>query len=226
MFLWKDWPKNMHAIGLDNSGRFSLNGVCPHCRREAVFSQVGSPITEGMPGNGHRIVCMMRCPGCFKYILAFALHLPQAYDYGYESHYPMGMPDENLDESIPSDVAEDFREAIRCQAVKAFRACVVMCRRALEASVRAKRASGRNLVEQIDDLATKQIITAPLKEFAHEIRLTGNAAAHSDGLDNIKEDDAEAIMEFAREYLNHVYVMPARLQARRPQKQAAPAKNP
>jgi Domain of unknown function (DUF4145) len=225
VFLWKDWPKDMIATGHDNSTRFSLNGECPHCRRFAVFTQVGSPVTDGMEGLSFRIVCIMKCPGCFGYILAFATHLPNGFEYEYEKHYPLGMPDERLDKSIPKDVAEDFQEAIRCQWAKSYRACVVMCRRALQTSVLALKAQGDTLVKQIDSLAANGVITTPLKEFAHEIRLTGNAGAHSDWLQDIKESDAESIMEFTREYLDHVYIMPAKLQERRAKTQPQP-KNP
>ena len=222
IFLWKDWPKEMRATGLDNHTRFSLNGECPHCRRDAVFSQVGSPVTDGMEGASFRVISMMKCPGCFGYILAFTNHRPDGYEFEYVTHYPVGMPNEKLDKSIPKDVAEDFQEAIRCQWAKSYRACVVMCRRALQASVLALKAKGDTLVKQIDDLAANGVITAPLRDFAHEIRLTGNAGAHSDWLQDITEPDAESIMEFTREYLDHVYIMPAKLQARRAKTQTQP----
>ena len=54
-------------------------------------------------------------------------------------------------------------------------------------------------------------------KFADEIRLTGNDGAHldKDGLADVKEADSTAIIDFTREYLHHVYVMPAKLKARK-----------
>jgi len=48
--------------------------------------------------------------------------------------------------------------------------------------------------------------------------LTGNDGAHpdKDGLSDVKEKDSTDIIEFTREYLHHVYVMPAKLKARKP----------
>jgi hypothetical protein len=69
----------------------------------------------------------------------------------------------------------------------------------------------------IDDLASKGTITDTLKQFAHEVRFTGNVGAHSDGLGDVKESDAEDIMAFTFQYLEHVYVMPAVLEDRRRQ---------
>jgi uncharacterized protein DUF4145 len=225
--LWKDWPTKMFATALDIDKNFSLSGECPHCRRDAVFNIVSAPYWESEHGIV-RIAAVMQCPGCLKLILGIVLHIPRTPNYDYEAHYPLGKPNETVDPSVPQDVAEDFKEAIRCQWVQAYRACVVMCRRALQTSVLLLNAAGGTLIKQIEDLAAKGVITAPLKDFAHEIRLTGNAGAHSDGLTDVKEADAEAIVEFTREFFDHVYVMPAKLKARKPQggSGAAPQKKP
>ena len=93
-----------------------------------------------------------------------------------------------------------------------------MCRRAIQSSAIAQKASGSRLIDQIDDLFKSGKITESLKEFAHEVRLTGNDGAHpdKDGLAGVKESDSDAIIEFTREYLHHVYVMPEKLKARKP----------
>ena len=68
---------------------------------------------------------------------------------------------------------------------------------------------------QIADLADKQRITGTLKEMAHRIRLLGKKGAHgdySDINDNITEKDAEDAITFMRHYLDHVYVLPKRLE--------------
>ena len=215
--LWKDWPKDMRVTVLDlQNSKFSLTGECPHCSRPSTFILATSVHSADHPSRYGvaRWIAGMQCQGCLEYILASGMF--QGNRLYYEAHYPLGKPNETLDPSISKDVAEDFREAIRCHWVKAFRACVVMCRRAIQTSAIALMAHGRTLVEQIDDLATKGTITAPLKEFAHEIRLIGNVGAHSDGMDDVKETDAEDIMAFTRQYLDHVYVMTAKLKARRP----------
>ncbi|HKV39890.1 MAG TPA: DUF4145 domain-containing protein, partial [Blastocatellia bacterium] len=76
-----------------------------------------------------------------------------------------------VDKSVPSEIAADFAEALRCLWVKAYRAAVAMCRRSIEASCNQLGAKGNRLVDKIDDLAQKGKITAPLKDWAHEVRL-------------------------------------------------------
>jgi predicted RNA-binding protein Jag len=69
---------------------------------------------------------------------------------------------------------------------------------------------------QINELASKGLITGPLRQWAHEVRLEGGDAAHpgKDGLNEVTEQDAEDIIQFAREFLHHLYVMPSKLAVR------------
>ena len=225
LFLWKDWPKEMQIVFVGPQN-FNMTGVCPHCNRPTVLTQTTQGYSENI-GTQHnsgyainRVVVITQCQGCKKFVLGMAkivMGQPKDMQFEYETHYPVGIPNEELPSSIPDFVSEDFKEAIRCHWVKSYRACVVMCRRALQTSANQFNAEGKNLVEQIDDLLNKGIITVALKDFAHEIRLTGNIGAHgADSLSDIKKEDAEDMMEFTREYLDHVYVMPAKLRARHP----------
>jgi hypothetical protein len=80
-----------------------------------------------------------------------------------------------------------------------------------------KADAKKKLVKQIDELAERGLITEPLRQFAHEVRLEGNDGAHPDpdGLSDVTEKDADDIIEFTREYMHHVYVMPAMLAKRK-----------
>src|SRR6266704_5107267 len=91
-----------------------------------------------------------------------------------------------------------------------------MCARAIQGSAIALGAKKKKLTDQIDELFSQGKITEALKDFAHEIRITRNLGAHpdKDGLEEVSEQDASDIVEFTREYLHHVYVMPAKLKVR------------
>ena len=171
----------------------------------------------------------MQCQACVKLILGIANFDGNAHRLTYEAHYPLGKPDDNVDEAVPPKIAADFKEALRCNWIDAWKACVVMCRRAVQSSALGLGApKGKKLTHQIDDLFAKGKITEPLKDFAHEVRLTGNLGAHPgddsenktdlldvDDLEDVTKRDADDIILFTREYLHHVYVMPAKLKAQR-----------
>jgi hypothetical protein len=140
------------------------------------------------------------------------LNLGRDTPFELKSFYPLGRPNDECDPSIPVNIAGDYKEALRCRWIEAYKATVTMCRRAIQASCLEKKAD-----KQKKELAAKGVITQPLREFAHEVRLEGNDGAHpdTDGLENVTQKDADDIIEFTHEYLHHVYVMPAKLAARK-----------
>jgi hypothetical protein len=115
---------------------------------------------------------------------------------------------------VPAEVAADAREAHRCLSVEAYRAAVVMARRAMQSAAYEKGAPERTLLEQIDWLEEQQLITPQMKEVAHRIRLTGNLGAHpdKDGLRDVGEAEAWAVIGFLDDFLKYVYEIPARLE--------------
>lgn len=153
-----------------------------------------------------------QCDHCGKLILFIEQ------DNKTVDQYPKKVP--IIDESVPSRVAEDYVEAIKCFDIGANRASVVMCRRALQNSVIEKGAKKGKLFDQIDELYDNQIITKDIKDWAHEIRLTGNVGAHpdEDGLEDVTPEDAKELLKFMEEYLNYVYIMPAKVAAKRARK--------
>lgn len=178
--------------------------------------------SEYLEGKGALLCAAMQCQGCREFILGIVRRAGNDL-FKYQAHFPLGTPDDSVNENVPSNIGLDFSEALRCFWVKAFRASVAMCRRALQSSCDDLQAKGKNLYQQIDDLASKGIITEPLKQLAHQVRLTANKELHeSDGLGAIGEADAEAIIAFTREYFHHVYVMPALLKAYESPQQGAP----
>ena len=100
---------------------------------------------------------------------------------------------------------------MRCRYIKAFNATVEMCRRALESScIELGAKPDLVLNDMINWVHSQGKITTPLSEMAHKIKLGGNRAAHPSDR-TLTEKDADAVLEFTREYFQHVYVMPAKM---------------
>ena len=66
--------------------------------------------------------------------------------------------------------------------------------------------------DQVDDLSQNGKITESLNDFAHAVRLSRNIGAHpdKDGLKDVSKTDADDIIEFTRQFLHLVHVMPAK----------------
>ena len=221
------WCYNGHMEIVNFPAAYSqvgARGVCPHCSHLSYFQPVTSAYAD--PGaHGLRMCNAAQCQSCKEYVLVVGKRGAAGQTpYNLEACYPLGKPNDHVEDAVPLPIRPDFAEALRCQWIKAYKATVAMCRRAIQASAIEKGTSAKKkLVEQLDELAAKTIITEPLRQMAHEIRLTGNVGAHpdEDGLQDVTEQDANDIIEFTREFFHHVYVMPAKLEARR--KKAKPA---
>jgi len=231
--LWKDWPRDMEAVNLNNGG-YSFKGTCPYpnCNRASVFIVLTST------GNGSCTVAVLQCQACQGYILGIVEIPPHTGRAVYSAHYPMGSPDETVAVEVPAHIREDFKEALRCLWVKAYNASAEMCRRAMEATCLDLGAPPDKVLEKmIDWLEVNRKITPYLKDAAHKVRLGGNRAAHPPAtpitatpvpavaiapaapalpnpiaaitpVEKIEKEHAEAIVEFCREFFHHVYVGP------------------
>jgi hypothetical protein len=206
--------------GLPQPVQVGARGECPHCAPTiSYFRPVGSYQTQlqnGLLG----IVSPAQCESCKGFVLVIGQKTQHQPDYTLVAVYPLGKPNDAVVPEVQQTakgVAEDFAEALRCQWIKAYKACVVMCARSIQGSALALGATKKRLTDQIDELFSQGKITEALKDFAHEVRVTRNVGAHpdKDGLEDVTEQDASDIVEFTREYLHHVYVMPAKLKARK-----------
>lgn len=203
-----------------NRGSFKLWGECPHCSPvQSAFETVTQPFdTQTEPA--HLIVGVCRCIACRKFILAALTPVSGNWEYAF--HYPLGKPNDLVDKEIPENIARDFSEALRCQWVKAYNATAEMCRRTVESScINLGAPYSKVLQEMIDSLHAKGTITEALRNVAHQVRLGGDRAAHPpedpeappkyEPMIVIEVDHANAIVEFTRHFLDHVYVIPKRL---------------
>jgi Domain of unknown function (DUF4145) len=216
LFLWREWPRKMQLSTVDQGG-FVLAGICPHCQRDAAFPSCTSVYEERGSNWPVRLVAGARCIACSQYILSI-LQREETHDgsgrvrWVYEAHYPMGKPNDTVSEEIPAAIRPDFQEALRCRWVNAYNATIEMCRRALESScIDLGADADLVLAKMIDWVHVQGKITTPLKEMAHKIKLGGNRAAHPSDR-TLTPDDADAVIEFTRDYFHHVYVMPARME--------------
>lgn len=183
---------------------------CPYC-------DVHSTITLRDRSEGKLTMFeTVQCNHCNELILF--IYAKKNNQWELVDQYPKRIP--KLHESIPDNVGRDYVEAIKCFDVGANKASVVMCRRALQNSIIEKGAKKDRLVDQIDELYQNQIITKDIKDWAHEIRLTGNIGAHpdEDGLEDVTQKDADELLKFMEEHLNYVYVMPSIVAEKRAKK--------
>jgi len=189
-----------------------LRRYCPYCHKHVAFSwvdydELGGGITRYLDkSNSYRnpkgIWALAECPVCNNCVLVHII------DNNIQI-YPNPLPTPT-DKRVPEEIRKDLDEAKICFSVNAFRACTVMCRRALQNACKMKDATKERLVDQIDELAEKGIITKDLKELAHTIRWIGNDAAHPNEKE-VKKEEAEEILNLTEQFLHILFVAPAKV---------------
>lgn len=87
-----------------------------------------------------------------------------------------------------------------------------MARSALQITLREHDAQGRNLKQEIDDLANKGILPPIIKEWSNNIRELGNDSAHpqsDQGTTNPR--DARDVSQFLDFLLEYLYNLPHKM---------------
>jgi hypothetical protein len=123
----------------------------------------------------------------------------------------------NAPAHVEPDVARIFLQAEAARQRKEFDTSGMAYRKTLDIALKKFDPKlGGNLYDRIDALASRHDITAAMQEWAHQVRLIGNDAAHEDK--EPKESDIEAIAAFAETLLKYLFTLPAEVEARKPTK--------
>ncbi len=116
---------------------------------------------------------------------------------------------------VPENISRFFEQGTSSLLGGNFDAAAIMFRKTLEASTKEKIPddAGKPLVKRIDLLVLSGELTKDIGQWAHEIRVGGNEAAHDEEL--YSADDAEALKNFTEAYLRYVYTLPTMVANRR-----------
>lgn len=136
-------------------------------------------------------------------MLAVSVDLGEGYDASPARVYPR---DErrHLGVAVPKSIRSAFDEAVICFNAQAFTASAIMCRKTLEGLCDAHGAKTGNLAKRLGKLRDDGIIESRLFEWAEELRVSGNKAAH--GVDeSISRQDCGDILEFTEALAQYVF---------------------
>jgi hypothetical protein len=124
--------------------------------------------------------------------------------YPNEKKLPLG--------GVPKTIKTAYDQAARSFAASLFEPCVLMCRKCLEATSKKLGAKGRNLNSKLKNLYDGGQIDSRLLNWAHEIRLIGNEAAH-DVDTKVTKRDARDILDFTEAILIYIFSLTTRFDA-------------
>jgi hypothetical protein len=122
--------------------------------------------------------------------------------------YPNPLP-KPVDDKLPDFIRGDIKELYLCQSVGAHKGTCALARAVLQEVCRRHDAKGKDLNEEIDDLAKNGIITKNIADFAHSIRVVGNDVLHpKDDSREPSKEDGEAILSLLEQIIFNLYIAP------------------
>lgn len=181
---------------------------CPHCEA-AVAAEVLETLVAQSPEDLIAFrYAFLKCPRCGAPLLT----VQEDFGPGWDDPVRVFPPrDQTLGYAVPSAIRTAFSEAQSCHPAKAYTAAAIMCRKAVEGLCEDQGAKGRNLAAKLKSLKDDGIIEQRLFEWADELRLSGNEAAHDVSV-TVKKEDAGDLLEFTRALMEYVYTFGAKFQ--------------
>lgn len=201
----------------------SLDITCGYCRTDVEAKIVSEAFEVGRSEQMNfrtsvRAAAAYRCPraqcGNLSVVfIDFTTTLEGSYGHDIVLQLPRGTATPM--EGLPPEIEADREEAWSCLHGGDFRAAVIMGRAAIQRAVRSLGAAGGRLIDEIDDLLTKGVITKTLRDMADEVRIAGNDAAHPEDLGAVNRDEVLESLAFMDEFLEHAIAFPAKREARK-----------
>ena len=203
---------------IDKFGQENIPGAtCPYCQyvvqgRLVEFNIRTQPGRTSIEPNYFTALCIVQCPrgGCNKgfYLTVvgqFATNSGQIFESTCGAVWPP--PSKKIDERIPEDVREDFRQAYRCWIMTMERAATLMLRRCVENACTICGADGDDLYQKIEDLKKKNKLHPMNATSAHKARILGRDAAHI--LREVESEEVSKCLFLAEKILEDLFVVPA-----------------
>lgn len=106
--------------------------------------------------------------------------------------------------NAPLTIIKPYREAIKCFRVSAYEACVIMCRKGIEAICYDKGETKGNLIYKLKKLKDKGALEEAFYKWSNELREIGNLGAHSHDTE-ITIQDAKDTLEFFEALILYLY---------------------
>jgi hypothetical protein len=187
--------------------------TCAFCGAEGNL-EIVNHLERKKAGNSHKKLNYdtLQCGNCGNYMFA----LWSAARFGGAIHayriLPWHRSTTTHPKHWPDDVGRYWVEARRSIEGQNWTAAALMARSAIQLIARKHNAAGKNLKQEIDDLADKGLILPVMKDWSHEVRELANEGTHPQpGSTGTNEKDAKDVVEFLSFLMEVLYDVPKQI---------------
>lgn len=202
------------------------NIECPFCNERGNF-QLEHHAEKKKPNSDKKLnFDTYRCINCVGYVLVF--WTSSEFSHGRDGLHdylvlPYPLKIQKAPDHWPKDVQRFWLQAQRNLQDENWDATSLMARSALQIALRDNNAKGKNLKEEIDDLANQGILPPIMKDWSNNIRELGNDSAHPQpGQPETLSADARDVVKFLNFLLEYLYTLPKEINDYRNRKSQKP----
>lgn len=189
--------------------KYKVSNYCPTCNSivetGVIFSYfLNIDYIDELENEGTKIILSM-CLNCKRPILTeedFRNIEEHSWVNAKTQLYPY--TDNGALKNAPEAVINPYKEAMKCYRAQAYDACVIMCRKGIEAICMDKGEVKGNLADKLKKLRDKQLLENTLYYWANELRLIGNDGAHSHD-QIVTQQDAKDSIDFFDALITYLY---------------------
>ena len=198
--------------------------TCPFCMERGNF-KTAFHAEKKKPNSEKKLnFDTLECGNCKGYVMVLwsaSEHWSREGFHDYEV-LPWPLLFDKHPEHWPETVGRYWLQAKRNIRDENWDAAAVMARSALQIALRDAKAQGKNLKQEIDDLASKGILPPLMKEWSDNVRELGNVSAHPQPTQQpTSPQNARDIVSFLDFLLEYLYTLPHQIrQYRKPPKNA------
>ena len=188
--------------------------TCPFCMERGNFKSTYRANKKKPNSEKTLVFETLECGSCKGYVQVLWSATEHGAGRGVHDYrvQPWPLKYEKYPEHWPAAVGRFWLQAKRNIRDENWDATAVMARSALQAALRDNQAQGKNLKQEIDDLAAKGILPPIMKDWSDQVRELGNDSAHPQpGQNPTLAQDAGDIMAFLDFLLEYLYSLPHRI---------------
>lgn len=197
-----------------------LTATCPECRTHVIAREEAHVIINDGPSAPDWRFSILLCDECHGPLVMYG-------EDGISFDDPIWLYPavDDLNRNVPKDLRVELAEAKRLALAGFDLAAILMCGRTLEGLAQLHGVNERNLMRSLRRLQEMGLIDAGMYEWASELRILRNIAAHFGQRDEISHADADDTIALTEAILEYVYIYATRFQEfkarRRPDDQPA-----
>lgn len=181
---------------------------CPYCESKVDGNIIGEHVSFWQEDPFPFKAVLLECPVCKNSLLGCQELIQTGPDTEEWVTGQRLWPQPNASSSwlIPETVQDLLNEAQKCYQAKAYRACAVMCGRALEGVCKTYKTKSKNIADGFKELLERKVIDDRLFQWGEALRKQRNLGAHATE-SNITKDDARDVLDFAFAICDYIFVL-------------------